>query len=83
GTDREKCTALKSVDFSFAGTLGYTIQMLFGDKEEQNLPGSYANSIVGKLSSCEDNKCGFTASQIAFVNSISSPVLSLIKQVQS
>lgn len=83
GTDREKCTALKSVDFSFAGTLGYTNQMLFGDKEGQNLPGSYANSIVGKLSSCEDNKCGFTASQIAFVNSISSPVLSLIKQVQS
>jgi conjugative transfer pilus assembly protein TraH len=83
GKGREKCTVLESRDFAFAGTLGYTNQMLFGDKEGQNLPGSYANSIVGKLSSCEDNKCGFTAEQIGFVNAISSPVLSLIKQVQS
>lgn len=83
GKEREKCTVLESRDFAFAGTLGYTNQMLFGDKEGQSLPGSFANSIVGKLSTCDSNNCAFTAAQIGFVNAISSPVLSLIKQVQS
>jgi conjugative transfer pilus assembly protein TraH len=83
GKDRNKCTDVGTESFSFVGTLGLTNQMLFGDKDGTVDTASYASSIVGKLTSCETNKCGFTASQTAFISAVSSPVLSLIKQVQA
>ena len=60
--------------------LGYTNQMLFGDKDGSTVQ---ATSIVGKLTGCTTSKCGFTSAQQSFINSVRPPLLGLIKDVQA
>lgn len=78
--ERNKCLIVKEKDFNFAGTLGYTNLMLFGDKDGSTVQ---ATSIVGKLTGCTTSKCGFTSAQQSFINSVRPPLLGLIKDVQA
>jgi conjugative transfer pilus assembly protein TraH len=79
--ERNKCLNVEERDFNFPGTLGYTNLMLFGDKEGAGV--SIADSIVGKITACTTQKCGFTTAQASFINSIRPQLIALMKQVQA
>lgn len=82
GYDRNKCTSIDpNNNLSFPGTMGYTNKMLFGYTQGP-IAGTTTSSIIGKLTYCTAGTCGFTPAQISFINSVQTPVLGLIKQVQ-
>lgn len=82
GHERDECTRLTETSLSFEGMQGYVNRMMFGQATGLS-GGIQSTSIVGKLQGCETTACSFTTAQKNFLNSIQTPTLSLLRQVQS
>lgn len=82
GYARHQCTQLTEATLSFEGMKGYVNRMMYGQAAGLSA-GVQATSIVGKLQYCQTTNCSFTTAQKDFLNSIQTPTLALIRQVQS
>lgn len=80
GYDEKQCRSLSMSNLNFGGVSGLVNTQLFGDSSGKT---TTTDSIVGKLLNCSGTGCSFSNAQQNFINTVSAPVLGLIKKVQS